>query len=410
MNNIKDFKNIKPNLIMDVVSCDIAKLQIDEIGSTLIVKAKVSPDSAFSQIEIYDDNDDVEVAEIIKVGMYTIDVAGYNVIKLECGNDIKGVISLKTENVINGQSGEGGESIIVDSFLSDTSTNPVQNKVITAGIKQQSQELVDYSVYYGRSILPSPLSYFNLSEDGTEIKSVKTEYRNNTMLVIPCKNNEKNIISIGENAFQGCLSKIIIIPNTITIIKKNAFNSCVALSELSLPESITTIEDNAFEGCSLLKKMNIPDSVVSLGINVFKDCGKLQIVVIGNGILELSNLFVNCSVLRKIYISKQVEIITNLLENCYSGATIYCEQGSYVAEYAKENNVPYKYTDIDPNSSGGSVDVDDHLSATSTNPVQNRVITEALNAKQDVLTETEFSNLLANSLEVSVIDGGNSDE
>ena len=51
---------------MDVVSCDIAKLQIDEIGSTLIVKAKVSPDSAFSQIEIYDDNDDVEVAEIIE--------------------------------------------------------------------------------------------------------------------------------------------------------------------------------------------------------------------------------------------------------------------------------------------------------------------------------------------------------
>ena len=131
MNNIKDLKNIKPNLIMDVVSCDIAKLQIDEIGSTLIVKAKVSPDSAFSQIEIYDDNDDVEIAEIIKGGMYTIDVAGYNVIKLECGNDIKGVISLKTE----------GESIIVDSFLSDTSTHAVQNKVITEAFNNKQDVL-----------------------------------------------------------------------------------------------------------------------------------------------------------------------------------------------------------------------------------------------------------------------------
>lgn len=37
--------------------------------------------------------------------------------------------------------------------------------------------------------------------------------------------------------------------------------------------------------------------------------------------------------------------------------------------------------------SGSSITVDDQLSTTSTNPVQNRVITNTLNGKQDTLTE-----------------------
>ena len=62
-----------------------------------------------------------------------------------------------------------------------------------------------------------------------------------------------------------------------------------------------SIGEAAFKGCTSLTSINIPNSVTNIGNYVFSGC-------------------------------------TNF--------TIYCEQGSYAETYAKEENIPVKYTDV----------------------------------------------------------------
>lgn len=56
-----------------------------------------------------------------------------------------------------------------------------------------------------------------------------------------------------------------------------AFKDCTELTRVvNIPENITMIKRNAFENCSSLKKMNIPSSIEYVGPNVFDGCASLE--------------------------------------------------------------------------------------------------------------------------------------
>jgi len=56
-----------------------------------------------------------------------------------------------------------------------------------------------------------------------------------------------------------------------------AFKDCTELTKVvNIPETITMIKRNAFENCSSLKQMNIPSSVEYVGPNVFDGCVALE--------------------------------------------------------------------------------------------------------------------------------------
>ena len=56
-----------------------------------------------------------------------------------------------------------------------------------------------------------------------------------------------------------------------------AFKDCTELTRVvNIPENITMIKRNAFENCSSLKKMNIPSSIEYVGPNVFDGCVSLE--------------------------------------------------------------------------------------------------------------------------------------
>ena len=53
----------------------------------------------------------------------------------------------------------------------------------------------------------------------------------------------EGITTIGENAFEGCVSlESITLPSTIKYIRRNAFADCKSLKQIVLPESITDID------------------------------------------------------------------------------------------------------------------------------------------------------------------------
>ncbi len=64
----------------------------------------------------------------------------------------------------------------------------------------------------------------------------------------------------------------------VSVIPKDAFNSCTQLEYITIPDSVAAIEDGAFGYCYALKSISIPNSVVKIGNNVFQSCsGNLTI-------------------------------------------------------------------------------------------------------------------------------------
>ncbi len=131
-----------------------------------------------------------------------------------------------------------------------------------------SKPLVDDS-----AIPESPASDFEykFKEElgGIEI----TEYNGkNEVIRIPAKIDGKNVTSIGEDAFVGCVGVTnVIIPNGVTTIGKSAFNN-LELKSVTIPDSVTKIGENAFIFCSRLTSVTLPDSVTEIGKDAFAGC------------------------------------------------------------------------------------------------------------------------------------------
>jgi len=93
-----------------------------------------------------------------------------------------------------------------------------------------------------------------------------------------------------------------------------------------------------------------------------------------------------------------------------NNATLTITQGGITKGMFTANASSDVTIDLDAGG-GGSVTVDDHLSTSSTNPVENRVVTNAINGKQDVLTAGDnivmHSNYFVTPTYDSSLAGGN---
>ena len=66
--------------------------------------------------------------------------------------------------------------------------------------------------------------------------------------------------------------KKIILPNSITYIGEDAFDTCRELSEVVLPSNLISIGESAFYRCTSLTSIEIPASVTSIGYEAFSGC------------------------------------------------------------------------------------------------------------------------------------------
>ena len=100
-----------------------------------------------------------------------------------------------------------------------------------------------------------------------------TEYNGkNEVMSIPAKIDGKNVTSIAEDAFVGCVGiTSVIIPNGVKTVGKNAF-SCLEFTSVTIPNSVTKIGDSAFLFCSRLTSISLPDSVTEIGKDAFAGC------------------------------------------------------------------------------------------------------------------------------------------
>ena len=66
--------------------------------------------------------------------------------------------------------------------------------------------------------------------------------------------------------------KDLIIPNSVTEIKKSAFSGCSGLTSVTIANGVTSIGNSAFQNCSGLTSVTIPNSVSNIGGSAFRDC------------------------------------------------------------------------------------------------------------------------------------------
>ena len=113
------------------------------------------------------------------------------------------------------------------------------------------------------------------------------------------RENCNAIIESSSNVLvQGCVNTII--PDTVTMIGKNAFAGIRVPSSITLPSSVTSIGASAFAD-SNLNYITIPSSVTSIGSSAFYYCKSLQSVIInsveppsgGDGMFDYTN---NCPI------------------------------------------------------------------------------------------------------------------
>lgn len=185
----------------------------------------------------------------------------------------------------------------------------------------------------------------------------------------------EGVIEIGLKAFYNCSNlKKITLPSSVTVIKGDAFKNCTSLGTINIPDNVTSIGGSAFENCTSLDAVTIPDSVTSIGACAFENCKSMKSLKISNSITELPRyVFSKCASLTEVTIPDSVVRIQS--DSFAEGAFAYCEalqkvtipdsvtsigryafyecgkgklglfikQGSYAEEWAKTNNVSYKY-------------------------------------------------------------------
>ena len=257
-----------------------------------------------------------------------------------------------------------GEKIIVDTAAGEVrekigngvktySQLPFTDEKIRGLITEKADEVeLERIKYYGDpDIVPSDSSYFTVNSTGETITGLTDTGKTQAELVIPYEINGVMITYIQNYAFYNCGSiTSITTPNSIhSFGGSSVFNGCKSLKTINIPNRIDYIDESAFQGCTSLTSINLPDSIKSIYNDAFSGCTSLVSIKIPDSVTSISfNAFSGCTSLVSIDIPNSVTSIGSGAFNGCTNLTIYCEQGSYAETFAKGENIPIVYTDIDP--------------------------------------------------------------
>ncbi len=113
------------------------------------------------------------------------------------------------------------------------------------------------------------------------------------------------------------------IPEGITVIENETFESCEKLVSVTIPEGVTEIVNFAFAWCGSLANVTLPSTLTTIGEGAFSDCYALTDIVIPEGVTVIERqAFWRCYELASIVIPEGVtEIGEETFEDCYALAS-----------------------------------------------------------------------------------------
>ena len=112
---------------------------------------------------------------------------------------------------------------------------------------------------------------------------------------------------------EDCTLRIVVMPDSIEEIGREAFNYCLNLKELKFSSSLKRINKDAFYGCLSLESLTFPDSLESIEENAFASCDNLSSVTLGSSLSYIGEgAFSYCERLENIYVSEENENFSSI--------------------------------------------------------------------------------------------------
>lgn len=134
--------------------------------------------------------------------------------------------------------------------------------------------------------------------------------------------------------------------NKVTKIAEKTFYANENIQNVIIPESVTKIGREAFGSCINLKKISLSDSITSIGSSAFAGCNNLEEIIIPKGLEKIfEKTFYMCTSLNTIDIPDNVKSIeNNAFANCTSLSSVTIldntsEFGIGVFENCNKNNL-----------------------------------------------------------------------
>ena len=169
-------------------------------------------------------------------------------------------------------------------------------------------------------------------------------------------NGLKPVKRVAQNGFDFSGISSIYLPDTITVLRNNAFANCSSLTQANMPPYLTTIGSNAFVSTKITGELVIPNSVTSIGFSAFNSTlitsvkistslSNLDNQIFANtpittvtipanitsitGNLSTNGTFRNCSQLSEVIIERFIEpnTITTIGSNAFNGTGITASTG-----------------------------------------------------------------------------------
>ena len=157
------------------------------------------------------------------------------------------------------------------------------------------------------------------------------------VVTIPEVIDGKPVSCIGEACFENHYEiQEVILPDTVTTIRYNAFKGCTSLARMNIPKSLESVGGWAFAQTAITE-MVFPDTLKNFEYGAFNSCIKLEKVVLSDKIVYIDkDTFSNCKKIAKVTIpSPDVDINIKAFDEKSTNLTLCGARGSYTEKYAK---------------------------------------------------------------------------
>jgi len=103
------------------------------------------------------------------------------------------------------------------------------------------------------------------------------------------------LLQIAPGAFENSKIKKIVLPSTVYIIGKKAFQNCIQLSSVTLSKNLVFIDSCAFNGCASIKHISVLNKAEKISQNAFANCVQLQQISLPSSLKSIAdNAFDAC--------------------------------------------------------------------------------------------------------------------